>query len=169
MPTCTRRTFPCGTAIAFVLIAFSTPQARAQKSSKGFLGQTQATAVGGLSLNSLHGRCTAEFGDKARLCTSDEIFDSGQTDGPIDEGWVQPTIQYTYDMNGIIICGVDRTSGIQSCQSPVGPAPFSAGSLNCQSWNSSDPSLRGLTYQPANGQFTISSCGTPRPVNCCRK
>ena len=132
-----------------------------------FVGQTQATHPGGASLNTLHGDCVAEFGPETRLCTSGEIFKSGQTSGPISEGWVQPIMQFTYGSDGMIDCGVDKTSGVVSCQPSVAPFPYSAGSLNCQGWNSSSAALRGLTYQPANGQFTISSCLTPRPVNCC--
>jgi hypothetical protein len=151
--------------IAVSLLAICTFEARG--ADQAFVGQTLATHPGGASLNTLHADCVAEFGTKTRLCTSKEIFNSGETSGPITEGWVQPIMQFTYDANGTIICGVDRISGVVSCQSSVAPFPYSAGSLNCQGWNSSTASLRGLTYQPGNGQFTISSCLTPRPVNCC--
>lgn len=151
--------------IAVSLLALSTFET--QGANKRFVGQTQATQPGGASLNTLHGVCVAEFGPKTRLCTSEEIFKSGKTSGPISEGWVQPIMQSTYGSDGIIDCGVDRTSSVVSCQPVVTPFPYSAGSLNCQGWNSSAAALRGLTYQPANGQFTISSCMTPRPVNCC--
>ena len=165
MKTFTLKSVVCVTTIAVSLLAICTFEARG--ADQAFVGQTVATQPGGASLNTLHAACVAEFGLKARLCTSEEIFRSGETSGPISEGWVQPIMQFIDDGAGDILCGVDRTSGVVSCQSAVGQFPYSAGSLNCQGWNSSAASLRGLTYQPANGQFTIASCLTAFPVNCC--
>jgi hypothetical protein len=165
MKTFTLKSVLWVTTIAVSLLALCTFET--QGANEGFVGQTQATHPGGASLNTLHGDCVAEFGPKTRLCTSEEIFKSGKKSGPISEGWVQPLMQFTYNSSGVVVCGVDTTSGVVSCQAMVAPFPYSAGSLNCQGWNSSAAALRGLTYQPANGQFTISSCLTPRPVNCC--
>ena len=166
MKTLTLKAVLRGTTIAVALLALS--PFVAQGAMNEFLGQTLATQPGGISLNTLHAVCVAEFGVKTRMCTSEEIFNSGETVGPISEGWVHPVMQFTYDSAENIVCGVDRISGVVSCQPSVAPFPYSAGSLNCQGWNSSAAALRGLTYQPLNGQFTRSSCLTARPVNCCK-
>lgn len=139
-----------------LLISFS---AAAQDGQ--YVGNSDDRRSGGGGILELNEECAESFGDRARICTSQEIiltFQSLNTVPPIPERdtraevrkWVAPSIVAGSST------GIDA-SGLTAAGSQ----------LTCNGWASISSTFKGLTIDDS-GRFSTQACNTTRLVACCK-
>ena len=95
--------------------------------------------------------CKADFGPRARFCSSEEVLNTvsppAVSGGP---AWVRPVLMPYWDATTADASGVTA----------------SPEKLTCEGWLLSTSSSRGLTVT-SSGVFIRESCSASRPVACC--
>jgi hypothetical protein len=136
-----------------------------------YIGQSSSTVkpvTGGL--HGLNNACTNDYGMAARMCTSEEFFQSASIpDIPDGYSWIQPHIvavipNYTSTKTGFI----DYTGKILS-----GYTNSSYDSITCDGWvgGASSDAATALLSDHANGgnrhRVLVVGCHNQLPVVCC--
>ena len=129
----------------FVSILLITPNALSADNFK-FTGYTDMMVVGDVGYTGLTGACRAEFGRKARTCTTKEFILSPKITAPTgSNAWIQPYAVFH--------------SGETSLDFSLNSAK------NCDAWRKTN--VGGLVVN-TQGQLLVDVCDVQNRVTCCR-
>lgn len=121
-----------------------------------FVGFSEATVPGRVGFVGLHQACQGTFGRKARMCTSEEIFETtnlqSQQGSQTGSAWVHPVFVGA----GQTIIGTDTPAGFVLDFSGRHDL-FAKGNLTCSGWTNVAASGRGLAANESLG-FRLEPC-----------
>ncbi len=137
--------------LALIVLFFATAANAQQLDPWQLVGHTTTTHLGDEGLRALTLACQSDFGPAARMCKTTEVADTIVWPTLTTDAWVRPV--RSEGTNSDIISG--------------------EGVNDCGQWTL--PSSLGMAVLPSGAVYIRSpngngfSCGTPRPVACCKR
>ena len=137
-----------------------------------FVGVTENRTSGGPGQIGMNIKCQAEFGDGARMCTTEEFYKTGMAEYLIGPSWINASVA---DVKLIDLPSGDITWLIITTTGQAATSyPFCAGcdpmgnntSWNCHHWeNAYGPDMG--TVITSSGRFATVSCSWDNFIICC--